>query len=367
MRAKRIKDSLNASTINLKEYEYVGYVVTNAPLLYTKELNVYEYVCNGHFPMIQILCPYIATYSEPISTLQESYYGDRMEKYSIVTEYHGTNGINGKTVYGYTDLTSAVPPGMLGVSALPSGTGVFKKISGGGYEGIKGEGKGYIVPGSSGDYFSDAANPREVRTWGLDFDKDRDAFETSGQDCGGAAGSLCYPAEFWQVSIRLISSPALVDVETYSDHGPEITKNLIYEVEKKLAPVSIYSIDSKGNIRIEKFKYPVDFPGITATDTISAGIKNLISKHVITTPIEKSVFLQNSDSSNTRLISSVFTAYRPDTAVPYKLYNIPLEAPIFNFSPAGVSGGAVSKDSRYNLRVYFSQYDANEIYWSNRK
>lgn len=356
LRVKRIKDSLDASTVNLREYTYnTGYIVHNGLFLFTKDMMEYQYVCNGHFPKVEIFCPYTATYSEPLSTLADSYYGDGTERYSSVTEYYGTNGINGKIEYSYADPNYLVHPGMIGQNEFFTGKGIYKK-NGSGYDGVKGEGKQYAVLPASGTMFTDADNPREVRTWGLDFDKERDAFLTMGDECGGA-GDICYPARYFQVAIRLVSSPVMVSSEDYMDHGPTITKNYKYKVEKKLFPDSIFTSDSKGNILVETFKYPVEYPGITATDTLSAGIKNLIDKHIFS-PIEHMVFLKNSDSSNTRLISSVFTSYRKDIPVPYRLYALPITTPHTSYFVSTVSYGTVVKNGDYEERVLFNKYDA---------
>lgn len=363
LRIKRIKDSINTATVNIREYEYGSpYMVGDNPnILFSKDINSYQYICVGPHPKSELNCPYTATYSDPISSLTDSYFGDKVERYLLVKEYYGTNGINGKTEYIYTAPNLILQPGMIGQDEFLTEKNVFKK-TGGSFQLINKEIKKYKVLDITGtDLFSNSIYTREQRIWGLDFDKDRDAFETSATECGGYAGSLCYPNRFFQVSFRLVSSPILLSADTsiiYSNDTLLTSKRYIYNIDNCLNPSRIYSNDSRGNIKLEKFQYPLDFPAITASDTLSAGIQNLISKHVISEPIEKSIFLQNSDSSNKRLISSIFTSFRPDVPVPYKLYSILISDPITNFSAATITGGALVKDSRYIPRVMFSNYDS---------
>jgi hypothetical protein len=362
LRIKRIKDSLDASTFNIREYEYGSpYVVgDNGSLIFSKDITEHQYVCNGPHPKAEISCPYTATYSDLISSLLDSYYGDKTVRYLSVTEYDGTSGINGKIVYSYTLPALVMQPGMIGQDEFLTEKKTYKK-NGASYDLITKEAKAYATLDVTGSgLFSNSSYQREARTWGLDFDKGRDAFETSATECGGYAGSLCYPARYFQVSFRLVSSPVILSNESvvnYENDSITAKKTYGYNLEKILAPISITANDSKGNIRVDKIKYPADYSGITATDTISAGIKALVTKHVVNTPVEMTTYLKNSDSSNTRMISTMFTSYRTDMPVPYRLYNIPTTAPITDFTASSVVSSAVSKDSRYTARVLFNRYD----------
>lgn len=361
LRIKRIKDSLDASTVNLREFEYASpYMVGDAQnLVFSKDINESQFVCHGTSnPKDEIICPYTVTYSEPIMTLADSYYGDRVERYQTVTEYHGTNGINGKTVYGYLLPSSIVQQGMVGQNELYGGKAVYKKNAG--YDLILQEGTGYVTYDATTSLYQNSSYGREARSWGLDFDVDREEFETSNSDCGvGSGSSKCYPGIYTQISIRLVSTPVVSSGNStyyYANDTLISIKTHKYDLEKRLAPSNVYSNDSKGNIRVERLMYPTDFAGITDLDTISGGIKKLLDKHILTPVIEHSAYLKNSDSSNTRLISSVFTSYRKDMPVPYKLYAVPVTTPLTDFVPASVSSTTIN-DSRYEPRVLFKKYD----------
>ncbi|HWR31990.1 MAG TPA: hypothetical protein VN451_00575 [Chitinophagaceae bacterium] len=363
LRIKRIKDSLDATTVNLREFEYASpYMVGDVQnLVFSKDINESQFVCHGTSnPKDEIICPYTATYSEPIMTLSDSYYGERVERYQMVTEYHGTNGINGKTVYGYLLPSQVLQQGMIGQTELYGGRSVYRK-NGSGYDLIFSESTGYVTYNATTSMYENSSYGREARSWGLDFDVDREEFETSNGDCGSGGGtSKCYPGIYSQISIRLVSTPVVSSgMTTYSYTNDTLitSKQNKYAFEKRLAPSKIYSNDSKGNIRVEVMQYPTDFTGITDLDTISGGIKNLLDKHILAPVIENSVYLKNSDSSNTRLVSSVFTSYRKDMPVPYRLYAIPVTTPLTDFVPASVSSTTIN-DSRYEKRILFNKYDA---------
>lgn len=363
LRVKRIKDSLDATTVNLREYEYASpYMVGDIQnLKFSKDINEYQYVCHGHSnPKDEIICPYTATYSDPIMTLSDSYYGDRTERYQSVKEYYGTNGINGKIEYTYTPPYLIVQPGMIGQDEFLTEKNTYKK-NGSSYELITKEKKQYSVLDATTSMYANSSYTREARSWALDFDIERNEFETSNSDCGEASGSsICYPGLYYQISVRLVSSPVMLKADTtifYTNDTLLTANSYLYNVEKVLSPVNILSNDSKGNIRVETFKYPAEYPGITDTDTLSAGIKNLINKNIFS-PIEQMVFLKNSDSSNTRLISSVFISYRKDMPVPYRLYVLPITTPHTSWFVSTVSSGTVVKNGDYQERVLFNKYDA---------
>lgn len=363
LRIKRIKDSLDAAMVNLREYEYGSpYMAGDAQNInFSKEISESQYVCEGSaFPKTEIICPYTATYSEPVMTLADSYYGERVERYAQVTEYHGTSGVNGKTVYAYSSPTSlSLQQGLVGQNEFYGGKSVYKKNGSGGYDIIFAESVEYAKLDETTTMYANSSYPREARSWGLDFDTHRDEFETSNSDCGpGSGSSKCYPGIYEQRSIRLVSSPVAVSrsgTYFYSNDTLITLKENKYDFERSVSPAIVYSNDSKGNIRMEVLKYPTDFIGIVDSDTITGGIRKLLDRHIYRPVIEHSIYLKNSDSSNTRLLGSVFTSYRKDISVPYRLYAMPVSTPITDFAPSNTSG---INDNRYQQRILFNKYDS---------
>jgi|CXWL01.1.fsa_nt_gi YD repeat-containing protein len=372
LRVKKKTDYTIGKGYNYKEYSYSNiYFASNAGAgtpKFSKDINFYYLYCasTGGAPPLQVLCPATQTYSEPVKTLYETYYGiDNTERYGSVTEYSGTNSINGYTEYIYNsfDMTLNREPGMLGAEELLLWKKVYKK-NGTNYEQVSSEENQYTilnetVPG----LFADPSNPREVRTWGLDFDQEK---EEQINNCptpggGGTGYAMCYPAQISQYSIRLVSTPFMLSKQTTTVNSPSgsvtTVKDYEYDANTILLPKTITTSGSKSDKSIEKLKYPTAFAGITATDNISAGIKNLYDKHIIGVPVEKSTYREDYNGSNNRLISSLFYCYKPSTPLLDKIFSIETASPLNNFVPSSVQNGTVIKDARYLEKVSFNVYN----------
>lgn len=155
----------------------------------------------------------------------------------------------------------------------------------------------------------------------------------------------------------------------YSAAGTQLIVQTDYQYENSQhkLPTRITTRNSKGQLIHTKLKYPLDFAGITATDATSAGIKNLVTKHVISPEIEKSIYRADSDGNNERLISSLFSSYKNDLPLPDGVYAIESAEPLTDFSPSAVQSGAVNKDSRYQSKVIFDLYDSKGNVLQQRK
>ncbi|TWF39724.1 YD repeat-containing protein [Chitinophaga polysaccharea] len=116
--------------------------------------------------------------------------------------------------------------------------------------------------------------------------------------------------------------------------------------------------NSKGEVSLTNYKYPLNYANITATDGASAGLKNIQNLNVVNPVIEKSIYRANTDLSNKRLVSSLFFTYKAVAPLVDKVFRIELAAPVSNFAESSVQSGAVIKDSRYNEGISFDLYDA---------
>jgi hypothetical protein len=370
LRTKKKTDYSGGQGYNYKEYEYgsiySGSGTASAPV-FSKDINFYYLHCpsSSAIPPIQINCPATQTYSEPVKSLYETYYGiDNTERYSSVTEYYGLNGINGKTVFTYTDPTLNFEAGRLGAEDLLLSKAVYKK-NGTIYEPVSSETNFYsVLNETSSGFFSLPVNLREVRTWGLDFDQEKE--EQIGNCPGGEGGTsyaMCFPSQLFQYSIRLVSSPILLSKQESILYSGGLTpvltkKEFEYDGNKNLLPNNISTYDSRLEKIIEKIKYPTDYAGIISVDPVSAGINNLNDKHIISDAIEKSTYRQNINGSNTRLISSVFTTYKPTLSLPDKIYSVEINKGITNFVPSSVQSGLVIKDAGYKEKISYNFYNS---------
>ncbi|AOM77211.1 hypothetical protein [Pedobacter steynii] len=122
-----------------------------------------------------------------------------------------------------------------------------------------------------------------------------------------------------------------------------------------LFPTEITTTGSNEEL-LTKIKYAADFANVTASDALSAGIKNLGQKNILSAEIEKSVF-RKSGTSTLNLVSSDFTGYKPSQTLPDTVYTIENVAPLSNFAPALIQSGAVKKDPRYVPVISMIRYD----------
>ncbi|MBV8256061.1 MAG: hypothetical protein JO154_25925 [Chitinophaga sp.] len=115
--------------------------------------------------------------------------------------------------------------------------------------------------------------------------------------------------------------------------------------------------NSKGEVIFTSYKYPLNFTGISATDAVSAGVKQLQRVGAVTPVIEKSTYRANADMTNKRLISSLFFSYKPDAPLLDKVFRTDLTSPALSFTESGVQGGVVTKDNIYKESISFDTYD----------
>lgn len=103
-------------------------------------------------------------------------------------------------------------------------------------------------------------------------------------------------------------------------------------------------------------QYPADYGLITATDALSAGIKNLIQKRVLAAEIETVTFKTDAAGTNAKAVKSMFTRFKTAAPLPDLIYSLD-GAPVTNFIRSAVSGGAVAMDARYNSKIVFLNFD----------
>jgi len=357
LRLKKKVDFSNGTGYNIKKYNYSQiYLATGStPSLpvYSKELNFYYLYCypSNCFVPYEFNCPATLTYSEPVMSLYDTYYSlDNTERYGQVEELSGDNGENGKSIYHY-GFSSGIP-GFIGGEDLLTGKEIFKKTTTG-YEIISSESQVYNIMQESRPFFDNSANSREVRIWGLDFERVKPE-NISNCPCGGGTGyAYCFSAIIMQQSIRYISSPVFLASSIISNYEQATYKEYTYDLNKNLRPSIIRSRDPRANFLIEKNSYCTDFPNLTGTDALSLGVKNLNLKHVISEPIEKLVYRENSGGTGNRLIKAILNQYLGDLPLPSSMYAVEMSSPITSFSPIFASNGALIRDPLYRLEINY--------------
>lgn len=120
--------------------------------------------------------------------------------------------------------------------------------------------------------------------------------------------------------------------------------------------------------RVTINSYPFQYAAnVNASSTGNAkGIYMLNTKNVLTTPLESYTYLQSPGGANQRVVSAVLSTFRQNAAnlnhvVPDQVFLFESALPLAktSFTPMTANGTGVTKDSRYVLRLNFSNYDGN--------
>jgi len=178
----------------------------------------------------------------------------------------------------------------------------------------------------------------------------------------------CYPNPImhpaYGISLRYIATLAYgyypyLKKKTTSlyENGQTITSQVNYKYNAHRQVSEQENMDSWGATIKNVQKYPSDYDGITAADVLSSGIAHLKSTHNIGTPIEQAVYKIEPGSTAESLLSASFTRFKASSHLPDEAYTIDLAAPLTDFVPSSVQGGAVLKDPRYRFLGRADLYD----------
>lgn len=144
----------------------------------------------------------------------------------------------------------------------------------------------------------------------------------------------------------------------YGDGGGQLTTIAEFTYTNFNLVASEKTTTSSGEVTEVRYKYPFNFTGLTASDDITTGAKNLSALGVVSPVLETATYLRNADGSNNRLTNASFKSYKPSLPVPDKVFEVEMTAPLTDFSESGVSGGALTRDSRYVERFSYDLYNA---------
>lgn len=142
-------------------------------------------------------------------------------------------------------------------------------------------------------------------------------------------------------------------------HYAESLTNYYYDNPNHLQLTRTLVTNSKGEKITNNFRYPGDFtiPG-GATDAFSLGLNNLLSKHVLNTPIESYTQKVNAVGDNIGVTSYGLTSFNSTLPVPATAYVSMLSAPNSSFAISTINGTGLVKDAAYQPVISFDNYDA---------
>ncbi len=142
-------------------------------------------------------------------------------------------------------------------------------------------------------------------------------------------------------------------------HFEENLTNYFYDNANHLQLTRTIATNSKGEQVTSTMHYPQDFtiPG-GANDAFTQGVQNLLSKHVLSIPLEKFIQKQKADGTNIGAISYVLTSYNNTLPSPSLAYASMLSAPNTSFAASSISTSGLVKDAAYQPLISFDSYDA---------
>lgn len=289
--------------------------------------------------------------------------------YTLVSEYANSSNGTGKTVYEYDnnyligDGVFAVPysnkiwrnkksweRGKVTKITKYDANNAIKEVTTKTYTKYKGQrvkvGQAVIqtiVGGGSGPYFQ----PCNSTDGGQQFDGHQYMLATIEQDVG-----------------TYLETSSKVDTYYGSDFIQNLTNRGYHATYLQPTYEEIVSSGNPGTVRTN-FRYNYDIVSTASTYTGWPDVlKQMLLKNMIATPVEQYTWVKEGSGAN-EIISGQLTEYRKgiysaSLFVPSAVYFLETAAPVTSYAPLAVSGtSALSKDSRYKLRMSFNDYDSN--------
>jgi YD repeat-containing protein len=144
----------------------------------------------------------------------------------------------------------------------------------------------------------------------------------------------------------------------------EKVTNTEYQNLNHLQVTKTHTVESNGTENHTYLKYPLDFVIPSGTsDPISLGIKKLRDGNFISSVIESYSTRKTITDTEEKIVSSILTTYDASKPLPREIHvsKTVNDLLLSTFSPAAVhpSTGAFTKDTRYEKRVEFTDYDAD--------
>jgi YD repeat-containing protein len=354
LRIKSIEDynSMDILPFNVRKYEYVGKPQVYYYPAYTTHFqsNRAKYPLEGSLIYIQGMA--IFTLSEvqvnDIVTIQGSHVG-----YPIVKEMNGLNGENGYTVYHYSGQKIDSGSSTLKVGVPPD---LFSHRIGNLTKKIEYNSLGRKIKEDSFEYISFNTSRLKHKTSAIaQILKSSEVYETQ--------------AELqWEVETDYWASK----YETYTEWFYKIADTVrIYDLTdstKYEEAVTEYKYDNEKHQQVSQvitkrsdkseislvYKYPEDYlvPGAGVNN--SAGINDLINRHVIAAPVEI-IKRQKKPGDSEVVIQASLNMY--ENIKLRKQYVLEIDRPIGDFVPSSINNlGEFIKDSRFKENATYYYY-----------
>lgn len=132
-----------------------------------------------------------------------------------------------------------------------------------------------------------------------------------------------------------------------------VTTNYYYDNPNSSKLTRTESINSKGEVKIQKMTYPKDYAAY-------GFIQTLLNKNMVGAPVEK-YSIRKDASNNQFVLGGEISTYNTTTGFPEQVYGLENISPIAlgSFTPSSMnSSGLFSRDNNYGLKVLLNSYDS---------
>jgi len=288
--------------------------------------------------------------------------------YDQVTELHGENGENGKTVYKYINLPDYVsnyslsPAGFTVPMRPPYGSAIPEALN------------GELVCQTDYAYTDGGYTPvRSVtNTYTKTFQNENDVYgfeprnypvnSYTNSSYNGQTIVPCGRELYFYNTLRsdwtfLSSTDQKTYVPNDSTRFLETLTNYSYSNPAHMQLTASSVINSKGQTETTNLTYPLDYTNLSGTDAFTLGMQKLQNLHVINTPIEKTISKTDAGSTSAVVTSAVLGSYNPSLPRPDLFYRSESAGPISGFLPASTGSSGLTKDTHYQPLIYSDRYD----------
>ncbi len=143
---------------------------------------------------------------------------------------------------------------------------------------------------------------------------------------------------------------------TYDD-GIKSTNYSTYVYDKTNSNLLLSrSVNSRGDTLISKYKYTTNYLPANPISIADAQLAYMYEINTISKPVEITSFIKKKNAADSLLTGAAFFEY--DSARVKKVYKLPLQQPISNFTPSYLGASGLVKDGRYELETSIIAKDA---------
>lgn len=273
---KNISDfSANGTQSGYREYEYTGVAYSVGTPEFIEYEDVYYFGlpappnCQSDepcaLPEAWLQTCHATTWKSQPSVYPGDEYADATPRFTSITEYYGSAGVNGKTEYLFS--TPINNRDVYDVNYLNHDYLIEKKV-------FRNEGNNtysliskltneYEVPASNNGFWGLEQHPREHRAFARKIILLRPEMQL--QCCNPSYNKQIFSAIYQEIDRRVTSLPVFQKKSTeilYTNVGSIVNEtNYYYDNPSYLKPTRIEVVNSKGEITRTEIKYPSDFMG----------------------------------------------------------------------------------------------------------